>query len=125
MMKYLNSKHFYFSPSYDLSKNIRESKCESKENSFWFNFTASLPFIKNSLGSLTTPFIMGFVEQHDVIFNITNYSFTLIGRKSRHRPGVRFQSRGINEEGKVSNFFETEYIYSKMGADSDEIQSFL
>lgn len=41
---------------------------------------------------------------------INNKTFTwgLITRRSRHRPGTRYFSRGIDENGHVSNFVETE-----------------
>lgn len=34
----------------------------------------------------------------------------LISRRSRHRPGTRYFSRGIDAEGHVSNFVETEQL---------------
>ena len=37
-------------------------------------------------------------------------TFTLITRKSRHRTGTRFFSRGMDEHGHVSNFNETEQL---------------
>lgn len=41
---------------------------------------------------------------------VNNKSFVwgLITRRSRHRPGTRYFSRGIDEYGHVSNFVETE-----------------
>lgn len=36
--------------------------------------------------------------------------FGLISRRSRHRAGTRYFSRGIDKEGNVSNFNETEQI---------------
>lgn len=34
----------------------------------------------------------------------------MITRRSRHRPGTRYFSRGIDAEGHVSNFVETEQL---------------
>src|SRR5258707_12532377 len=36
--------------------------------------------------------------------------YTLISRRSRNRPGLRYQRRGIDEEAHVANFVETEAI---------------
>lgn len=36
--------------------------------------------------------------------------FVLISRRSRDRAGLRFQRRGIDDEGNVANFVETEQI---------------
>lgn len=38
------------------------------------------------------------------------FTFALITRRSRHRGGTRYFSRGIDEQGHVSNFNETEQI---------------
>jgi len=38
------------------------------------------------------------------------FTFALITRRSRHRAGTRYFSRGIDEQGHVSNFNETEQI---------------
>ncbi|KAI1910273.1 Phosphoinositide phosphatase sac1 [Ophidiomyces ophidiicola] len=40
----------------------------------------------------------------------TPFTFALITRRSRHRGGTRYFSRGIDERGHVSNFNETEQI---------------
>ena len=40
----------------------------------------------------------------------TQFTFALITRRSRHRGGTRYFSRGIDEQGHVSNFNETEQI---------------
>lgn len=42
--------------------------------------------------------------------NLNSKSFTwgIITRRSRYRPGTRYFSRGIDENGHVSNFVETE-----------------
>lgn len=39
-----------------------------------------------------------------------SFTFALITRRSRHRGGTRYFSRGIDEQGHVSNFNETEQI---------------
>ena len=40
----------------------------------------------------------------------TNITFSLLTRRSRHRAGTRYFSRGIDEQGHVSNYNETEQI---------------
>lgn len=42
--------------------------------------------------------------------NGRNVVFGLISRRSRYRAGTRYFSRGIDREGNVSNFNETEQI---------------
>ena len=36
--------------------------------------------------------------------------YVLISRRSRNRPGLRYQRRGVDEEAHVANFVETEAI---------------
>ncbi|KAF7597210.1 hypothetical protein BBP40_008052 [Aspergillus hancockii] len=40
----------------------------------------------------------------------TTFTFALITRRSRHRAGTRYFSRGIDEQGHVSNYNETEQV---------------
>ncbi|KAF2755037.1 phosphatidylinositol-bisphosphatase [Pseudovirgaria hyperparasitica] len=42
--------------------------------------------------------------------NDTPVTFVLITRRSRHRAGTRYFSRGVDDQGNVSNFNETEQI---------------
>lgn len=50
------------------------------------------------------------LETKSATLNSRNLLFTLISRRSRHRAGTRYFSRGINSEGQVSNYNETEQI---------------
>jgi len=36
--------------------------------------------------------------------------YIIISRRSRHRPGLRYQRRGIDDAAHVANFVETETI---------------
>ena len=36
--------------------------------------------------------------------------YMIISRRSRYRPGLRYQRRGIDDESHVANFVETETI---------------
>jgi hypothetical protein len=40
----------------------------------------------------------------------TTAVYTIVSRRSRDRAGLRYQRRGIGEEGHVANFVETESI---------------
>lgn len=52
----------------------------------------------------------GFVEIQQSEINKRPFIFALISRRSRHRAGTRYFSRGIDAQGNVSNFNETEQI---------------
>ena len=56
------------------------------------------------------PVIYGMFRIVQARVRTTRFSLTLITRRSRHRAGTRYFSRGIDENGNVSNFNETEQI---------------
>ncbi|KAK6580984.1 hypothetical protein PZA11_006472 [Diplocarpon coronariae] len=56
------------------------------------------------------PVIFGMMEIASTRINSTPLTMALITRRSRHRAGTRYFSRGIDEQGHVSNFNETEQI---------------
>lgn len=56
------------------------------------------------------PVIFGMLEIHPTNFKGTPLTIVLITRRSRHRGGTRYFSRGIDEQGHVSNYNETEQV---------------
>lgn len=56
------------------------------------------------------PVIFGMLEIASTRIKSTPLTIVLITRRSRHRAGTRYFSRGIDEDGNVSNFNETEQI---------------
>lgn len=51
----------------------------------------------------------------------TKVELILISRRSRHRAGVRMHCRGVDDEGHVANFVETEQVKR---VDGEEKRSF-
>ncbi|KAL2400957.1 Phosphatidylinositol-3-phosphatase SAC1 [Exophiala dermatitidis] len=56
------------------------------------------------------PVMFGMFEIKPARIKSTNFNFALITRRSRHRGGTRYFSRGIDDQGHVSNFNETEQV---------------
>ncbi|KAI9706515.1 MAG: hypothetical protein M1836_003521 [Candelina mexicana] len=56
------------------------------------------------------PVMFGMMRIVPTAIKATPMTFVLITRRSRHRVGTRYFSRGIDEQGHVSNFNETEQI---------------
>ena len=56
------------------------------------------------------PVMFGMLEIHQTRIKNTPLTFTLITRRSRHRAGTRYFSRGIDDQGHVSNYNETEQV---------------
>ena len=62
------------------------------------------------------------VSVNNLSINGKDFKFTLISRRSCKRPGVRLYSRGIDAEGNVSNFVETEQIIEFSGEIASYVQ---
>ncbi|KAJ2893807.1 putative sac1 protein [Zalerion maritima] len=56
------------------------------------------------------PIIFGMLEIKPTKFRNTPLTYALITRRSRHRGGTRYFTRGIDEKGNVANYNETEQI---------------
>lgn len=54
--------------------------------------------------------ICGFIGVSQFRYKGETYEMTIISRVSSKRAGARFLARGIDDEGNVSNFVETEFI---------------
>lgn len=54
--------------------------------------------------------VCGYAESVKVKVKLRTVDLTLVSRRSRFRSGVRFFSRGVDSEGHVSNFVETEQV---------------
>ncbi|KIM48704.1 hypothetical protein M413DRAFT_21047 [Hebeloma cylindrosporum] len=88
------------------------------DKQFWWNEWMSKPFIDAGLHSYILPIMQGYCQVTQ--FNIPSdpvevdedslVDYIIISRRSRHRPGLRYQRRGIDDAAHVANFVETETI---------------
>ncbi|XP_063701715.1 phosphatidylinositol-3-phosphatase SAC1 [Culicoides brevitarsis] len=119
----LDTPSFYFSYTYDLShtqqrlhanstsKEFKElGLAERADERFVFNRHLLKSFLRSELRQYCLPLILGFVSIHQVNVNGHYFSWILISRRSIERAGPRLFSRGIDNEGHVSNYVETEQI---------------
>lgn len=110
----------YFSKTF-LYKNISFDKNKKRlKKDFWFNYNPckALKVYDRDLISFSVRCIQGY-------FNSMTYGstkITLISRRCWRRCGARFFSRGVNKQGYVSNFVETEQIIQ---IDNKVIHAFL
>ena len=129
---------FYYSVDFDLTNRLQNRITErsafdvdSLDHSFLWNTYMVEPLIqfrshlntadKKTLDAsrILTSAIRGFVGSYpipaasDPIRTDSNLpsSLTLISRLSCRRAGTRFNSRGIDDDGNVANFVETETVY--------------
>ncbi|KAF9179745.1 hypothetical protein BGZ51_006672 [Haplosporangium sp. Z 767] len=96
--------------------NLALSEAQADERFFW-NYRLQSKFMEHTrryrdqdLSNFILPVINGFVEIKSTEINKRAFTFALISRRSRHRAGTRYFSRGVDAHGNVSNFNETEQI---------------
>lgn len=89
------------------------------DKQFWWNEWMAKPFVDAGLHSYVLPIMQGYFQtaaltvpaapeldvEDDVVVD-----YIIISRRSRHRVGLRYQRRGIDDEAQVANFVETETI---------------
>lgn len=128
MKESLYSGPLYFSYDYDLTSSMQRQVQQSAgsvgtaeplwkraDERFFWNMHLQERLIQHSLmhpnqdlSAFIMPVMFGFLEVK--LAQISNRSFVLglISRRSRHRAGTRYFSRGVDTNGNVSNFNETE-----------------
>ncbi|ODV59755.1 uncharacterized protein ASCRUDRAFT_36902 [Ascoidea rubescens DSM 1968] len=124
LKKQLKSESFYFSTTLDLTNSFQKSKASNIINSpdfkpnypfYWNSFAlkplielaAKNPIFKNFLSYVVNGFIdLGSFHHH----KDTKFRMALITRKSKFRAGTRYFRRGIDKDGNVANFNETEQL---------------
>ena len=131
LIKLLSSGSFYFSTQFDLTKELRIRKSENLrpnmlENSnlmYVWNKTIINEFVrvKNECidqsiredvekGGLLVVLTQGYVGCESIAVAGAKWRLAVISRLSSNRAGTRFNARGIDDDGNVSNFVETEFI---------------
>ncbi|KAL9622004.1 MAG: hypothetical protein Q9160_003666 [Pyrenula sp. 1 TL-2023] len=130
----LNTGPMYFSYSIDITSNFqRQSDLNASlplwrradDRFFWNRFVQS-DLIDFRAGGINgsgvrlgpqpgvdpyiLPVMFGMMRILTTSIKSTPFTFALITRRSRHRGGTRYFSRGIDDQGHVSNFNETEQV---------------
>lgn len=65
---------------------------------------------QDDMSAFILPIICGFIEIRNLRFANASITFALISRRHVGRVGTRYFSRGIDLDGNVSNFIETEQV---------------
>jgi len=124
---------FYFSYSHDLthsaqrlqntSSDFHEMPLYSRADQrfVWNHHLLRMFVIQPELSAYTLPLMHGFISIKKCTIKQFEFQFVLISRRSCYRAGTRYNIRGLDEEGEVANFVETE----QMLLYNDEILSFV
>lgn len=116
------SHQFFYSPTYDMTHTQqRISKFTSKQLSdplwtraddrFFWNKELISDLMKRNADEWIVPFMSAYIEiQTDCAVDSQKFALIFISRRSRFRQGCRFTKRGIDDNGNVANFVETEQV---------------
>lgn len=116
---------FYFSFTYDLTRPFSNIGQATFDDKFCYNSVFMNRFKDRGLESWVQVFICGLVRQKPFILNDKLSSLTLISRRDKSRAGMRFTSRGADSKGNVSNYAETEQLFTMKFYQSVEVYSYL
>lgn len=126
----LKTPSFYFSHNYDLTNTLQrnhdiaslratnsfqDEAYQYYDKRFLWNDHLMRDFdcCGSQVAKYRLPLVMGFfsTKQHALSPGI---QWTLVSRRSVRRAGTRFNSRGIDHDGNVANFVETEQILERI-----------
>ena len=105
--------NFYFCYNYNLTLTMQKHKQGLDVERMFFWNQAMLTELKayDVSSCWMIPVVQGFIRGFKAETLYFPYDYTLISRRSKYQSGTRFTSRGVNSEGHVANFVETEEIY--------------
>jgi len=129
LARFYSSGTFYFSRERDLTLNSQK-RVSTRENegpfSIWNNIDERFFWNRYPLKDLVriqklmpnfvdvhrllVPVIQGFFEVREVTVQGRSLKVALISRLSCERVGTRFNTRGLDDDGSVANFVETEQV---------------
>ncbi|KAI0728565.1 SacI homology domain-containing protein [Fomitopsis betulina] len=136
---HLSSGNFLFSYAWDLTRRLQAQWASLKEDGdkplwevaddrfFWNKFLQSrlidvtVGNPDQNLSPYILPVLYGTFDIRPERINGHHVRLCLISRRSRYRAGTRYFRRGIDEDGHVANFNETEQILL-VGPDDNSVQ---
>lgn len=131
LRNFIKSGPMYFSYSVDLTNSFQRQAQQdaasplwrrADDRFFWNRFIQSdlidfrthgargQPAPQPGIDPYILPVIFGMLEIHPTTFKGTPLTLALITRRSRHRAGTRYFTRGLDDQGHAANYNETEQI---------------
>ncbi|XP_015043580.2 phosphatidylinositide phosphatase SAC1 isoform X1 [Drosophila pseudoobscura] len=134
LRKTLDTKYFYFSYRYDLTHTMQRRRellgqpqrlglLQRADPRFVWNGHVLQQFHCDKMEKFQLPLIHGFVSVNQVQINGQTFFWSIVTRRSVQRAGTRLFCRGIDDEGHVANFVETEQIVEFNGQHTSFVQT--
>ncbi|XP_059055705.1 phosphatidylinositol-3-phosphatase SAC1 [Achroia grisella] len=130
----LETPGIYFSYGYDLTHTLQRlhsvaadfhkmSLASRADSRFLWNGHLLKDFSHDQFARFALPIIEGFVSINNVTVNGHQLTWSLVSRRCVHRAGTRFYMRGVDTQGNVANYVETEQIIERGGEKSSFVQT--
>lgn len=107
-----DSDSFYYSHDADITNTLQRSDSGVRDERFFWNKHMLSEIIKLNDENWVLPVIQGFVQVEQCVIDNECFRLALVSRRSRFRAGTRYKRRGIDDEGNVANYVETEQVLS-------------
>ncbi|CAG9570831.1 unnamed protein product [Danaus chrysippus] len=130
----LDTPGMYFSYGYDLTHSMQRlhsvapdfhkmSLASRADSRFLWNGHLLKEYSHQQFARFALPIIQGFVAVNRVSVKGHQLVWSLVSRRSVERAGTRLFTRGIDGQGNVANFVETEQIIERGGEKSSFLQT--
>ncbi|XP_048000875.1 phosphatidylinositol-3-phosphatase SAC1 [Leguminivora glycinivorella] len=130
----LDAPGMYFSYGYDVTHTLQRlhsvaadfhsmSMASRADNRFLWNGHLLRDYSHMQFARFALPLIQGFVAINKVIVNGHRLTWSVVSRRSVARAGTRLFMRGVDAEGNVANYVETEQIIERDGEKSSFVQT--
>lgn len=103
---------FYYCPESDITNTLQRKESGKRDERFFWNMHMLSEILKLDDENWVLPVIQGFVQVEQCVIDNECFRLALVSRRSRKRAGTRYKRRGIDEDGHVANYVETEQILS-------------
>lgn len=129
----LSIPYYYFSYTYDITHTLQrlhtitpdfmaQSLLERADQRFVWNNYLLNNFRSPEFRNFSLPIMLGFISVNLCLINGCYFSWSIISRRSIYRAGTRLFKRGIDRDGNVANFVETEQIVEYQGDRASFVQ---
>lgn len=105
-----DSDSFFFSLEGDITNNLQRQGSAEPDDRFYWNKHMLKDIIALNDPTWVLPVIQGFAQVEHCSIDNENYYLALVSRRSRYRAGTRYKRRGVDDQGHVANYVETEQI---------------
>lgn len=104
---------FYYCLDGDITNNLQRQNTEMPDDRFYWN-----KHMLKEILALDDPkpwvlqIIQGYCQVEQCVIDGESYFLALVSRRSRYRAGTRYKRRGVDQDGNVANYVETEQVLS-------------